>query len=193
MSLVVSTPSTHHLIIEAADTLFYEQGYERTSFAHISEVVGISRGNFYHHFKTKSEILDAVIDFRIERTRQMLRDWQAEGDDPRARIQCFIKILQRNWGKIQHHGCPVGSLTTELGKLDHEHHTKAAEIFTLFQTWLSDQFKLLGCGRKSEEYAKHVLVFSQGLATLASAFKDKAYLDKEVKRMCTWVDELEAA
>jgi TetR/AcrR family transcriptional repressor of nem operon len=189
----MSKASTHQLIIEAADTLFYEQGYERTSFAHISEVVGISRGNFYHHFKTKSEILDAVIEYRIERTRKMLRDWQAEGDDPKARIQCFIKILQRNWGKIRHHGCPVGSLTTELSKLDHEHHAKAAEIFCLFRAWLSEQFKLLGCGRKSEEYANHVLAFSQGVATLASALNDKSYLDKEVRKMCSWVDELEAA
>lgn len=34
-------------IITAADKLFYEQGFEHTSFAHIAKAVNISRGNFY--------------------------------------------------------------------------------------------------------------------------------------------------
>jgi TetR/AcrR family transcriptional repressor of nem operon len=186
----MTSSSTHQSIIEAADVLFYEQGYERTSFAHIAGVVNISRGNFYHHFKTKSEILEAVIAYRIDRTREMLKDWQSEETAPVERIHCFIKILQRNWAKIKDHGCPVGSLTTELSKLDHEHHGKAAEIFELFREWLKNQFKLLGCGRRADEYAKHVLAFSQGVATIASALDDKAYLDREVKKLCDWVSEL---
>ena len=43
--------STRELIVEKADTLFYEGGFEATSFADIAAAVGISRGNFYHHFK----------------------------------------------------------------------------------------------------------------------------------------------
>lgn len=53
--------STRNLIVEEADALFYESGFEATSFAEIAKAVGISRGNFYHHFKTKDDILDAVI------------------------------------------------------------------------------------------------------------------------------------
>jgi len=34
--------------------------------------VQISRGNFYHHFKSKDEILDAVITARLANTRMML-------------------------------------------------------------------------------------------------------------------------
>lgn len=45
-------------LTEAADELFYRQGYEHTSFSNIAGAVQISRGNFYHHFKTKDEILD---------------------------------------------------------------------------------------------------------------------------------------
>lgn len=51
---------------------FYESGFEATSFAEIAKAVGISRGNFYHHFKTKDDILDAVIARRTDLACSML-------------------------------------------------------------------------------------------------------------------------
>ena len=56
--------STRESIVEAADRLFYQRGYDHTSFADIADDVEISRGNFYHHFKTKDDILAAVISRR---------------------------------------------------------------------------------------------------------------------------------
>ena len=110
--------TTRDHIVEAADRLFYRQGYEHTSFADIAAVVQISRGNFYHHFKTKDDILDAVIARRMERTSAMLDGWQAEGDGPRERILSFIQMLIGNQAKIMAFGCPVGTLCSELAKLD---------------------------------------------------------------------------
>lgn len=52
--------TTREQIVESADRLFYQQGYENTSFADIAQAVHISRGNFYYHFKSKDQILDAV-------------------------------------------------------------------------------------------------------------------------------------
>lgn len=68
----MTSPTTREQIVEAADRLFYEHGYARTSFADIAGAVQISRGNFYYHFKTKDEILDAVIALRLANTRRML-------------------------------------------------------------------------------------------------------------------------
>jgi AcrR family transcriptional regulator len=49
--------STRDHIIEAADQLFYQQGFEHTSFAHIAEAVNISRGNFYYHLEPRTKSL----------------------------------------------------------------------------------------------------------------------------------------
>ncbi len=57
--------TTRDRIVQAADQLFYRQGFEHTSFSDIADDVQISRGNFYYHFKTKDEILDAVINVRL--------------------------------------------------------------------------------------------------------------------------------
>ncbi|WP_417825904.1 TetR/AcrR family transcriptional regulator [Thalassospira povalilytica] len=180
--------STRDRIIETADRLFYQQGFEATSFADIASAVGISRGNFYHHFKTKDDILDAVINQRLANTEQMLDHWEVTGNDPAERIRSFIHILIVNGEKIRKFGCPVGTLSSELAKLNHSAHSDAAGLFTLFRTWLGRQFSALGFGAKSDGLAMHILGRSQGIATLANAFDDNGFLQGEVTLMCDWLD-----
>ncbi|MCC4240289.1 TetR/AcrR family transcriptional regulator [Thalassospira povalilytica] len=180
--------STRDRIIETADRLFYQQGFEATSFADIASAVGISRGNFYHHFKTKDDILDAVINQRLANTEQMLDHWEVTGNDPAERIRSFIHILIVNGEKIRKFGCPVGTLSSELAKLNHSAHSDAAGLFTLFRTWLGRQFSAIGFGAKSDGLAMHILGRSQGVATLANAFDDNGFLQSEVTLMCDWLD-----
>ena len=49
-------------ILDAADELFAKKGFDGTSTNDILEKVGIARGTLYHHFKSKEEIMDALID-----------------------------------------------------------------------------------------------------------------------------------
>lgn len=180
--------TTRDLIVEVADRLFYEQGFEFTSFADIAEAVKISRGNFYYHFKSKDEILSAVIDRRLASTRKMLERWEGEGAGPRERIRSFIHILIANQAKIMRYGCPVGTLCSELAKLNHAAQSDANELFALFRDWLQKQFTLLGRKTDADALAMHLLAFSQGVATLANAFRDKKFVEREVLRMDAWLD-----
>ncbi|MCG8040056.1 MAG: TetR/AcrR family transcriptional regulator [Candidatus Thiodiazotropha taylori] len=182
--------ATRQQIVEAADDLFYRQGFEHTSFADIAKVVSISRGNFYHHFKTKDDILDAVIKIRLDRTQHMLADWEEEGATPKDRIRSYINILLSNWSMIKDYGCPVGTLCTELAKLNHASKAQANNVFTLFRVWLKNQFMQLGYTQDADALAMHVLSWSQGVATLGNAFDDYKYVKQEVDKMCDWLDSL---
>src|SRR5215831_8997737 len=101
-------PTTRAEIVAAADDLFYRQGYAHTSFADIAAVVEISRGNFYHHFKSKDEILDAVIAVRVANTERMLDRWEQGAEGPADCIRSFINMLLANRSAIKRYGCPVG-------------------------------------------------------------------------------------
>lgn len=180
--------TTRALIVEAADQLFYRQGFEHTSFADVADVVHISRGNFYHHFKSKDDILDAVIAQRIEQTRAMLACWEQESETPANRIRSFMHMLIANRALITQYGCPVGSLCVELAKLEHPSRTDAAQLFTLFRTWLRRQFELLGRATEADTLAMHLLARSQGVAVLASSFHDEEFLRQEVQQMDDWLD-----
>jgi AcrR family transcriptional regulator len=184
----MSDNDTRRQIIEAADDLFYRQGFDHTSFADIAGTVEISRGNFYYYFKTKDDILDAVIRARLENTARMLQGWERVGDTPAARIRTFINILIVNRASIKRYGCPVGTLTTELAKLDHPARDEASKLFTLFRTWLKQQFLALGRAKDADELAMHVLARSQGIAALASAFQDERFLRQEAAALHAWLD-----
>ncbi|EGU52457.1 transcriptional regulator [Vibrio nigripulchritudo ATCC 27043] len=176
-------------IVEAADMLFYQNGYEYTSFADIASAVNISRGNFYYHFKSKDDILTAVIARRFENTESILEQWESASDAPEERIRSFIHILIANKSKIKQFGCPVGTLTTELSKLEHPALPDANRLFGLFKSWLIVQFEALGFQQESPTLAMHLLARSQGVATLNNAFKDDEFIEFEVAQMCDWLDE----
>lgn len=59
---------TRRKIIDAAQTLFLQKGYEQTTILDIvAELEGLTRGAFYHHFKSKEEVMDAIMDAGNER------------------------------------------------------------------------------------------------------------------------------
>lgn len=59
-------------IVDAAEKLFAEKGYAATSVQDILDVLGISKGGFYHYFDTKMELLTEVCARRAE-------EWYSHG------------------------------------------------------------------------------------------------------------------
>ena len=184
----MSAADTRVQIVEAADRLFYEHGFEATTFGDIASATGLSRGNFYYHFRTKDEILDAAIELRLANTSAMLAAWDHTSPRPADRIRSFIEILIVNRTKIMGHGCPVGTLCAELSKLNHPAATASAGLFRLFRDWLKLQFVALGRTDAADALALHALMRSQGVATLATAFKDETFIRREVADLKAWLD-----
>lgn len=181
---------TRQRIVAAADRLIYERGFEATSFADIAGVVGISRGNFYYHFKTKDEILDAVIEKRIKDRSDMLEGWVGAGQSPKQCVASFIRILLMNNQKIRSFGCPVGTLFSELSKLNHPGETGARDLYDLFRVWLIRRFTEMGRGEEAYALAMHLLARTQGVASLANAYPNEPFLEQEVQQMLAWLDAI---
>ena len=53
-------------ILETAEKLFFEKGYEQTSIQDILDVLSLSKGGFYHHFPSKEAILEEICVLRVE-------------------------------------------------------------------------------------------------------------------------------
>ena len=53
-------------IIQTASSLFQKLGYQNTSVNLIIETLGISKGAFYHYFKSKEQLLDALVELFVE-------------------------------------------------------------------------------------------------------------------------------
>ena len=53
-------------LLDAAEKLFFEKGYDRTSVQDILDALGMSKGGFYHYFDSKEAVLRAVSERRAE-------------------------------------------------------------------------------------------------------------------------------
>jgi len=61
MRIVKTAEERKNEILDVAEQLFAANGFDATSTNDIIHVIGIARGTLYHHFKSKEDILDAVI------------------------------------------------------------------------------------------------------------------------------------
>ena len=61
MRVVKKAEERRYEILDAADELFGQKGFDGTSTKDILEKVGIARGTLYYHFKSKEDIMDALI------------------------------------------------------------------------------------------------------------------------------------
>lgn len=62
MRIVKDAEERRNEILDAADELFTMKGFDGTSTNDILEKVGIARGTLYYHFKSKEDLMDALIE-----------------------------------------------------------------------------------------------------------------------------------
>lgn len=78
-------------VLRAAAHLFCSQGYERTTVRDLARVVGIQSGSLFHHFKTKEDILYAVMEEAIRYNHSRLEEAFTKGQTPREKLRGLIR------------------------------------------------------------------------------------------------------
>lgn len=173
-------------IIDAADQLFFKRGFNQTSFQDISDETGIPRGNFYYYFKTKEDILDAVLQVRRDLFIDSLKQIEVDTGNP---LECLIKLadmLNVNSDEILASGCPIGSLSTELAKGSQDLQEKSQVVFQVIKQWASTQFSAMGVER-ADDAAMDLLAWMQGVTVIACAFKDVKFLRRSLRELKQWI------
>lgn len=62
MRIVKEAEERRNEILDVAERLFSQKGFEGTSTNEILEEIGIARGTLYYHFKSKEDIMNALIE-----------------------------------------------------------------------------------------------------------------------------------
>lgn len=188
--MIAKGQDNHRKIVDVANKLFYQRGYNQTSFAEIADAAGIPKGNFYYYFKSKDDLLAAVIDHRIQQVASMLVEWDGQYKEPKERLHRFISMLLNNEEDLVRYGCPMGSLNVELSKTQPEMQTKAKEMFGVFVDWLMRQFEAVGQSGEARELALHFMARAQGVSLITNVYADPVFLRHEVAQINRWIDEL---
>ncbi|WP_419735497.1 TetR/AcrR family transcriptional regulator [Pseudomonas sp. COR18] len=78
-------------LLQTAAHLFRNKGYERTTVRDLASAIGIQSGSIFHHFKSKDEILRAVMEETILYNTALMRASLAEAGTVRERVLALIR------------------------------------------------------------------------------------------------------
>jgi len=81
-------------ILAVSARLFLEKGYDRTSMQGIVDALGMSKGAIFHHFRSKEEILDAVLNRHFESAERKLLEWLGEMREREPGLSAREKIAR---------------------------------------------------------------------------------------------------
>jgi AcrR family transcriptional regulator len=107
---------TRQRLVDAARELFWSQGYEATGLKDILAKAGANSGSLYYFFKTKEDLLLAVLDWYVDNLHsEVMSPAFALTDDPIERVFSVLDGYARLL-RATHctGGCPIGNLALEL-------------------------------------------------------------------------------
>ena len=84
-------------LMDVAEQLFAEKGYDHTSPSDIARRAGVVRGTFYHYFRSRDDIIRAIISRHFDRNLQYISDVVADPgldamDKLRRIIDSFLNV-----------------------------------------------------------------------------------------------------
>lgn len=79
-------------LIDVAQTLFFDKGFEDTTMADIIAEAGVSKGGFYHHFASKDELFYGLLDQLITQYEGALLATAA--DETRSPVKRLIDVIE---------------------------------------------------------------------------------------------------
>lgn len=175
-------------LVQGARTVFHMQGIEKTTLADIAAAADVPVGNIYYYFKTKDELVQAVVDAMTDDIKGMLASFDRHRS-PKARLKAMVRALTEQRELSAQYGCPQGTLCSELGKRNDELSGYAATLMRLPIDWAEQQFRALG-RRDARDLAFALVAAYQGISLLTSTFRDPDLMAREARRLERWIDSL---
>jgi TetR/AcrR family transcriptional regulator, transcriptional repressor for nem operon len=177
-------------LINAADELFHQKGFEHTSIADIAAVAEVPIGNVYYYFKTRGDLVKAVTEFRLQFIRAKRKEWE-DLPTPRARLMAYLESFENRVEEFTNHGCPVGGLCIEANKVGGDIALNASAVFRESLQWIYTQFRAMGISEsRAQAHAAQILSGRQGSVLLSNTFKDSKYIRLETARLKKWLQDI---
>ncbi len=117
-------------LLRAAARLFVEKGFEATTTRDIATAVGMRSGSPFYHFRSKQELLKAVMIEGLEAGYRRLQDAIADIEDPALRLNALVRT---HLGSLLEGNCQAPMLLNESRSLDTSARAEIAAAFDRYQ------------------------------------------------------------
>jgi TetR/AcrR family transcriptional regulator, transcriptional repressor for nem operon len=181
-------PGKRERLVAAAVQLLHQRGIERTTLAEIAQLADVPAGNVYYYFKTKDDVIAAVVAAHAEQVGAALAAIDSRSRSPKNRLKALVQELAGQSEIVARYGCPLGSLCSELDKRLDAPDFAGAALMLMIIDWAEAQFRELGRGRQARELAVDLLAAYEGSALLANTLRDPKVLAEASRRIDRWID-----
>lgn len=182
-----SNETRENLLTLAART-FGEQGYSATTMRHIAEQAGIEAASIYHHFSSKEELVDEVMEQGGRRIISHQHErLQALGPDATAEQRFRAAVLGQMTGLIRHgdfalaHGRLLGQLPDKV----RDRQIKRRERHQKFWSGLLEDLRADGLLRTDVDIHLARIMILGSINSIQSWFNPrKGSLEKVADQLC---------
>ncbi len=130
MKIARSETPTKKALLDAAHNLMLEKGYVATSVDEICKAAKVTKGSFFHYFKSKEELgKELVVRYSQMNADRMKEATLAAGSDPLDKAYALIDTVVKFSESPDAKGCLVGTFSQELSETHPEIRSLCAQSF----------------------------------------------------------------
>ena len=141
--------SSRDKLVDSAQRLLRENGYQATGIKDILDDSKVSRSNLYYHFTTKRSLAEAVIAVWHSNLQQVFKDALGHGANYRQQVDSFVQVFIDIQTSDPFAVCPFGRLALELGDKEPVLRELINKVFSEFQIEVT---KLIEKGIEAGEF-----------------------------------------
>jgi AcrR family transcriptional regulator len=187
----VARPGKRERLVAAARELVYRQGVAGTTLADIAEAADVPVGNVYYYFRTKDDIIGAVVQTHGDRLEATLDELERRHRSPKARLKALVGVLAERADSLAQYGCRYGTLCSELAKRADGSDPLAAPLMQIPLDWAEQQFRAMG-RRDAHDLAVELVASYQGSAVLTSALGQPELMARQARRLQRRIEAVHA-
>lgn len=160
-------PSKRDELVQKALPIFYRNGFHATGMDMLMAETGISKTSMYKHFRTKEDLILAVLRLRCERFRNwMFRRMEILGTTPQEQLLAMFDALGEWFAEDSFQGCLFIKAAGEYQERDHPIHAHSAEHKRLLYAYVKPLAEQAGA-RDPGLLAEQLLILKEGAIVTA--------------------------
>lgn len=159
---------TRARIVGSAAQLFTQRGYDKVGIDDVMHHAGLTRGAFYAHFKSKSELYAESIGTAAQLAYQQLTAQLPRTPSRRQLVEAYLSPEHRR-GETGH--CPLAFLATDISQREPEVRAAYTQVFKGF-------IEAVGEGERARQQAIETAVLMIGAMAIGRALNDQPLVDE---------------
>ncbi|SUD85120.1 TetR/AcrR family transcriptional regulator [Stutzerimonas nitrititolerans] len=153
-------------LIEKAQELFYREGYHATGIDRILAESGVAKMTLYKHFKSKEDLILAVLEIRHRTMIERLRERASRLPPREALLAVFDGLHNMIHSTDQFCGCLFVNAAAEYQDREHPIHRRSCAYKAELQTYLRDLLEQLAAPHP-QQLARQLQYLLEGALSMA--------------------------